>query len=205
MRCLKGGKTLRNFLIGAYGNEIQRYDPHLEIFEGRLLSKILLDRYSRNPQGWSFTVSPPVRQNSFFDAIVANREEVWRLKLDSIFKQNPLMIGAKVDTDSPKIIPSNSFVPYGYRKLNPELLFHILKLAGDGHLQANRLEELDHFESLLAATDTVAPKDGESYAEGPFVYSNRPVLAPDSQQKLLDEKLSTEMRKMLRNRFPLYG
>ena len=33
---------------------------------------------------------------SFFDAIVSNPNEVWQLKIDSIYKPNPLIIGTRL-------------------------------------------------------------------------------------------------------------
>ncbi|HEV2390208.1 MAG TPA: hypothetical protein VGS04_05735, partial [Nitrososphaerales archaeon] len=66
----------------------------MEIFEGDTLYRMLLQRYSKNPRGWSFTVSPS-SSGGFFDARVGGPEESWHLKLDTIYKPSPFVLGAK--------------------------------------------------------------------------------------------------------------
>src|SRR5580698_551935 len=65
----------------------------MEILDGTVISEIIFKRYARNPDGWSFTVSPS-RSHGFYDAVITNAEESWHLKLDTIFKPNPMVLGS---------------------------------------------------------------------------------------------------------------
>jgi hypothetical protein len=181
----------------------------LELLEGRALSKLLLERYSRNPRNWSFTVSPSTRSDGFFDAVFANQEEVWQLKLDSIFKPSPLILGARADVD-PLKIASPSPISYGYRRLEPLVLLELLKglakseeLAGEGSEPSR--EALSNVDSILSSLETVAPRPGESYAEGPYVFTTRNATIISEGQKKLEERMSFELKKIMKNRFPSYG
>ena len=51
----------------------------MELLSGEALSKYLLEKYSRNPKGWNFTIAPAAKDN-FFDALVSGPEEDWQLK-----------------------------------------------------------------------------------------------------------------------------
>lgn len=167
----------------------------MELLRGVALAKYLLNSYSKNPRGWNFTIAPSARE-SFFDALVSNPDEAWQLKIDSIFKPSPLVLGAKVEVDGPRVGSAGS-IPYGYRKLDADLL---LKLFN----QANEPKETN-LESILRPLDTVVPDKGGAYAQGPFVFTNKKIAAISQSQKQLDEKLSSEMKKLLRDSFPLYG
>ena len=172
----------------------------MEILEGRLLSKQLLERYSKNPRGWNFTISPAVK-DGFYDALVSSPDESWQLKLDSIFKPAPVMLGAKVEIDYSKI-KQIAPVSYGYRRLDNEALMKILSsLAGDDESR----QSSPQLDSVLANIDPVVPRHSGSYAQGPFVFTNEGISNLSPGQHLLEDKLSSEMRKLMRSRFSGYG
>ena len=79
----------------------------MELLSGEALSKYLLEKYSRNPKGWNFTIAPAAKDN-FFDALVSGPEENWQLKIDSIFKPSPIVLGAKVEDPAEKISAKGS-------------------------------------------------------------------------------------------------
>ena len=91
----------------------------MDILEDNNLASNLFQRYSANAKNWKFVVSISQMNGNFYDAIVSNPNEVWQLKIDSIYKPNPLIVGAKVDVDPVKF-NDNSHMPFGYRKLDPE-------------------------------------------------------------------------------------
>jgi hypothetical protein len=177
----------------------------MELLEGKALSKLILERYSKSPRNWSFTVSPSPK-DGYFDAVIGNREEVWQVKLDSIFKPSPFMLGAKADVDPLKVQKLSS-VSYGYRKLEPKVLMQILESFSeqDDYETQDRRTPYKSFDSLLASLETVTPTPSGSYAEGPFVLTDRKANIVSDSQKKLDDKLHLEMRKLLRNRYSSYG
>jgi hypothetical protein len=178
----------------------------VEFLEGNVLSKYLLDKYSKNPNGWSFTLFPPAKEdNGYFGAYVGGPDETWQLKLDSIFKPNPLMLGAKADVD-PSKIENLGIIPYGYRRLDRKVAFELLKTLSEG--SNNDKDDVNNrflLDRVLRTLKPVAPVQGESYAEGPFVLTDRSNLMITSSQKQLEDRLSMELRKMIRNRYVSYG
>ena len=91
----------------------------MEILEDKVIAKYLFEKYCTNPKNWNFVISRSGLSDGFFDATVSNTDEVWQLKIDSIYKPVPMMIGTKVDLDSTmvqrRINPDTA--PFGFRKL----------------------------------------------------------------------------------------
>ena len=174
----------------------------MDILEGRILSKYLLDKYSKNPKGWSFTMFPSSKEDSgFFGALVSGPEEVWQLKIESVFKPNPLMLGAKTDLDSAKVKRFGT-VPYGYRKIDAPLLRQLMKSLEDESRPEGGRVDLDR---ILAPVEPVVPKGGDPYAEGPFVLTSRESAGVSDSQKSLEDRLSSELRRLLRSKYQSYG
>ncbi len=169
----------------------------MEIMRGNALFRHLLSQYSKNPAGWNFMIGPSPRDN-FFDGMLSGPNESWQLKLDSVFKPAPIVLGAKVD--APKATPYENIPSYGYRKIEPDIILKLFKEIS---------EEPDSprakFEQMLGSLNPVAPVFGGSYAEGPVLFSNRKILGVSPNQKQLDEKLSSEIKKLLRESYPGYG
>lgn len=168
----------------------------MELLRGNALFRYLLDQYSKKPAGWNFTIGPSPRDN-FFDGIISSPEESWQLKLDSIFKPSPIVLGAKVESGlaSPE---SANFPSYGYRKLQPEIMLKIFKEISE----ESGSTSLDR---ILGSMSPVAPVQGNAYAEGPVIFTNKKILGVSKSQRQLDEKLSSEIRKLLRDSYPSYG
>ena len=178
----------------------------VEFLEGKVLSKHLLDKYSKNPSGWSFTLFPPAKDdNGFFGAFVGSPDEVWQLKVDSIFKPNPLMLGAKVESNLQKPIDLG-VIPYGYRRIDRKVAIELLKtLAKVDDKESDPIQNRLILDRVLRPLKPVAPVSGESYAEGPFVLTDRMNLGITQEQKHLEDRLSSELRKLMRNRYSSYG
>ncbi len=170
----------------------------MELLEGQNLRRHLLERYAKNPKGWSFVISPS-RKYGFYDAFVSGPEGAWMLKIDSIFKPTPTVLGSLTE-DSPRLKPVGPF-PYGYRNLPPPEL--ILKmLGGEGYPPRN--EAVANLLSVLKS-ETVVPEEGKPYAEGPFVFTSKEKVGLSERQRNLDMKLASEMRRLLGTRYPAYG
>ncbi|MGI0091905.1 MAG: hypothetical protein ACREBS_09365 [Nitrososphaerales archaeon] len=175
----------------------------MELMRGSALFRYLLEQYSKKPIGWNFTIAPSSK-DSFFDALVAGPEETWQLKIDSIFKPSPLVLGAKVETpDRPATDNTAVAAPYGYRKLDPEFLLKLLEEASDeSHPSTKTATKIDQ---LIGSLTPVSPVESGSYVEGPFVFTKEKIFAQSSSQRQLDEKLSFEIKKLLRDKYPGYG
>jgi hypothetical protein len=169
----------------------------MKLLEGESLRRHLLEGYSKNPKGWSFVISPS-RKHGFYDAIVSGPAEAWMLKIDSVFKPVPIVLGSPTE-NSPKLRPAGPF-PYGYRNLPPDLILQMLE--GEGYPQKNKAGA--NFLSMLRS-ETVVPEEGKTYAEGPFVLTNGEKVGLSERQRDLDMKLASEMQRLLRIRYPAYA
>lgn len=173
----------------------------MEILSGAALSKYLLEKYSKNPKGWNFTIAPAAKDN-FFDAMVTGPEENWQLKIDSIFKPLPTVLGAKVESLATKSQALPGLFPsYGYRKLEPEIVLKVLKEQEDRDPD----EPLESLDRLIRSLEPTAPVPGASYAQGPFVFTNKTFHDLSENQKKLDERLSSSLRNLLREKYLSYG
>jgi hypothetical protein len=167
----------------------------MEILEGRELRLRMLESYARDPKGWSFTVSPS-QGSGFFDAAVSGPAGAWMLKIDSLFKPSPIVIGSP--TEALRRRPAGPF-PYGYRDLPPELA---LKLMGGD--EASGVWARRRLLSVLRS-EPVVPEKGGSYAEGPLVLTGPRGVSLSDRQREVDANLASEMRRLLRLRYPVYG
>jgi hypothetical protein len=163
-----------------------------DILEGTALRRHVLDCYSKKPNDWSFTISPSPKYG-FYDALISSPDESWKLKIDSIFNPLPKIVGARVDIDHSKVKKHTS-VSYGYRRLDKILIMKLM-LNLEGGKDAN-------LDSLLGPINPVVPQIGDSYAEGPYVFTNEKL---STGQKELEDKLTGELQRLMRNRLSAYG
>jgi hypothetical protein len=159
----------------------------LELIDGDALYRTLLQRYSRNPKGWSFAVAPAAR-HGFYDAFVGGPGESWQLKLDTIFKPSPIVMGARMENGVADPAALSPF-PFGFRKIAAG---HAPMLQGD-------------LLGFLASTAPVAPRAGSSYVEGPYVFAGQGAIRLTESQEKLDERLSSELLRLVRQKYPSYG
>lgn len=183
----------------------------MEILEDKVIAKYLFEKYCTNPKNWNFVISRSGLSDGFFDATVSNADEVWQLKIDSIYKPVPMMIGTKVDLDSTmvqrRINPDTA--PFGFRKLDAPVIMDIFKkLSEEQEQQKNIHAETDfnnYLHSILGSLKTVRPIRGKNYAYGPFVFTERNPANTDEYQKQVSEKLAFKLRDNLRSKYLGYG
>jgi hypothetical protein len=167
----------------------------MEILDGDVLYDLIFKRYTKDQRGWSFTLSPAAK-HGFFDALVANRDETWQLKFDTLFKPSPLVIGATIESETPSA-RVNPF-PFGFREIRPSW-------AEQLGSQEQGVTLPRQLAAVLASLKPVVPRPGRSYAQGPFVLSGRGPTPRMGSQAEVDDRLSSDLLKLVRNRYPSYG
>lgn len=138
---------------------------------------------------------------NFYDAIVSNPNEVWQLKIDSIYKPNPLIVGTKVDVDPVKFNDS-THMPFGYRKLDPNKIGQILSDIGQNE-ETNSLSS--YMTSILSSSEPEIPTPNNSYAYGPFLFTQNNPIKVDDYQKKISDKLANRLKDKLRLLYSSYG
>jgi hypothetical protein len=172
----------------------------MEILEGRVLADLLLEKYSKSPRGWSFVVAPS-RTHGFFDAFVSNPEQSWQIKMDSIFKPIPLVLGTQTEAEQRRI-SSLSPVTFGFRKFDPKLALRLL--GGSPEEDEPSSDGLSFDLSSILNSDPVVPREGGSYAQGPFVMAHQNLIKFSDAEKATDERLASELHKLFTRRYPNY-
>jgi hypothetical protein len=173
----------------------------LDILEGNNLATNLFERYSANSRNWKFVVSVTQQNGNFYDAIVSNPNEVWQLKIDSIYKPNPLIIGTKVDVD-PLKFNDNTHMPFGYRKLDPKKIGKILSNISENE-DTSALSS--YIASLISSTKPEVPSPNNSYAYGPFLFTQKNPIKVDDYQRKISDKLANRLIDKLRLLYSSYG
>jgi len=173
----------------------------LDILEGNNLATNLFERYSANSRNWKFVVSVTQQNGNFYDAIVSNLNEVWQLKIDSIYKPNPLIIGTKVDVD-PLKFNDNTHMPFGYRRLDPKKIGKILSNINESE-DTSALST--YIASLISSTKPEVPSPNNSYAYGPFLFTQKNPIKVDDYQRKISDKLANRLNDKLRMIYSSYG
>jgi hypothetical protein len=180
----------------------------MEILKDKVLANYLFERYASNPKDWKFIISKSSFDDGFFDAMVSNRDEVWQLKIDSIYKPLPTVLGTKVDVDSAKFDKrlGYSTIPFGYRTFDPPIIMNLLdKLTQDHHSVNDMITNSTAVNSILSSLETVKPVSGKNYVYGPIVFAGNNPVDIDEAQKRISKKLALQLRDNLRYRYSGYG
>ena len=179
----------------------------MEILEDRDLAKYLFDKYSTNQRKWNFIISTSPVKDAFFDAIVSNPDEVWQLKIDSIYKPNPLVMGTKTTTDSTIIEKKlENTSQFGYRKLESNVLKNLRTISEEENNNSiNTMDVNFRINSLLSSLDPVKPIKGHNYLYGPFIFTEKKMAKFNNKQDEISEKLSYRMHENIRRKYSSYG
>ncbi len=146
--------------------------------------------YNKNPLDWHISVSKD-RENFGNIAIFnPNFKSLWQIKLDSLYKPNPLSVGAKIPNINNEKIGFNSKMPsFGYRPLVDDQL---------ELLQSNILEKkpIDNIILDILTREPVPLNNikNKGFLEGPITFSPPGYIS--EKQKVLDQKLKNDLKKL---------
>jgi len=167
----------------------------MEILEYNEILKEIIRKYDRRPEDWQVLIGRS--QRGFYDIIFSNPEEVWQLKIDTIYKPNPIGFGAKLEID-PSAIKVENFPSYGFRPISADLLEKMENITLSEEIP------LIIADSIKKTPPTPIKKIKTSLAAvGPYI--QKPSIEPLSQnQKELSRKLDIELEKLMREKYYLY-
>lgn len=143
----------------------------------------ILKRYNKDPKGWNFSVGRG-HENKFFDILISHGKDVWQMKLDTLYKPNPLGVGIKIGR-SGKL--SDSPYSFGFRPLPEEL---ILELSERG-LSPDIIEEI-----MREKPRPINQIETPGIVQGPITFSSSLDFISDRHRNL-DSKLKIELDRLL--------
>ncbi len=157
------------------------------------LEEILKDLrkyYNKNPLNWRISVNKDSLNHG--NILISNPdfELLWQIKLDSLYKPNPIGIGAKIkDFDFGNKNIDLKMPSFGYRPLLDEQL---------EQLQFKILEKkpLDNLIMDILNNDPIPVKDAKNKGllEGPITFSPPGYIS--KRQKELDKKLKRDLNQL---------
>jgi len=182
----------------------------MEILDEKILAKQIFKKYSVNPRNWNFIISTNSIRDGFFDATVTNSDESWQLKIDSIYKPYPIITGTKLDIDPSRIKKTfdEDVIPFGYRKIDPPVVTNMFrKIFEEQEVLSKKNTDYINRELnlMLNSMEPTVPKKGTDYLYGPFLYTSKNLTGKSSYQDIVSEKLSTNIKQKMKERYPGYG
>jgi hypothetical protein len=182
----------------------------MEILEDKILAKNIFRKYTVNPKDWNFVISTTSMNDGFFDAAITNPDEVWQLKIDSLYKPFPIIAGAKIDIESTKMkkIMDKNVIPFGYRKIDPPMLMNLFKRISEEQEIISK-KDVDfvnkELNTFLGSLEPTVPVKDTDYLFGPFMFTPNNIIDKNSVQKNVSEKLSMNLKNKIKYRYPNYG
>lgn len=182
----------------------------MEILEDKILAKNIFRKYTVNPRDWNFVISTTSMNDGFFDAAITNPDEVWQLKIDSLYKPFPIIAGAKIDIESTKMkkIMDKNVIPFGYRKIDPPMLMNLFKRISEEQEIISK-KDVDfvnkELNTFLGSLEPTVPVKDTDYLFGPFMFTPNNIIDKNSVQKNVSEKLSMNLKNKIKYRYPNYG
>lgn len=182
----------------------------MEILDEKILAKQIFKKYSVNPRNWNFIISTNSIRDGFFDATVTNSDESWQLKIDSIYKPSPIITGTKLDIDPIRMKKTidEDVIPFGYRKIDPPVVTNMFrKIFEEQEVLSKKNTDYINRELnlMLNSMEPTVPKKGTDYLYGPFLYTSKNLTGKSSYQDIVSEKLSSNIKKKMKERYPGYG
>lgn len=182
----------------------------MEILDDKILAKNIFQKYTVNPKNWNFIISTTSIHDGFFDATITSPDESWQLKIDSLYKPLPIITGTKLDIESSKMkkMLNKDMAPFGYRKIDPPMIMNLFKKISQEQEMIAR-KDMDHvnneLNSFLGSLEPTVPEKGIDYLYGPFLFTNKNIIENNPYHKNISEKLATNLKKKIKDRYPSYG
>jgi hypothetical protein len=161
----------------------------------------IMQEYDSNPKHWRVSIGRS-RDEKYYDIFISRKNELWQIKVDTLFKPTPVGIGAKIEIELDEVeLPSLSLpFSYGFRPIPRK--FKSLRSS----------EELARIiEGILKSEPVPTFEIGKSgFIQGPVaikgnLLSPQPLNYISEAQKTLDKKLTEELNSLLFKRYSNLG
>jgi hypothetical protein len=170
----------------------------METLEYKETMKEILKKYDKKPEKWQVLIGRSPK--GFWDLLFSNPEEVWQLKLDTIYKPNPMGFGVKLEIDPSKIQTTESFPSYGFRPISSKKIMNLMK-----NMMDKPADMATAIMKSIKETPPMPTKKIKSHITAVGPYIQQPSLELVSpQQKELSMKLDRELEKLMREKYPWY-
>jgi len=164
---------------------------NVESFEN-ILKKVHAS-YNKNPLGWKVFISND--EKGFPTIIFFSPDEIWEIKLDSLYKPNPICVGLNLKNENSDLVDKLDSPHYGFRPVEDNIAKSIIEALSKNEVPVQILN------SILKRTPKPLEELGKDkmILHGPVIRSQKLPLVSEKQIDL-DLKLRQELQKLLMNR-----
>ncbi|MFP3872334.1 MAG: hypothetical protein ACOCTR_05750 [Candidatus Natronoplasma sp.] len=153
--------------------------------------------YEENPEGWSFWTD---KSEDFYNIYVVQEDKGYFIKLDSIYTNNPLGMGAKIKVEKDQL--EKDLPNFGFRKFTKDELKNFMETFSEVE---NELERKNLLKEQMRKKPTLpADFDEDEYMlVGPLNQGN-PFRYPLDRQEKVEKELRKKLKKKFRTKYLMY-
>jgi hypothetical protein len=144
----------------------------------------ILKKYNKDPKSWNFSVGRG-HEDKFFDILISHEKDVWQIKLDTLYKPNPLGVGVKVGRSGKAF--DNPY-PFGFRPIPEGFIPELL----DAGFSPGIIEEI-----MRERPKPIDKIKTPGIVQGPITFSRGSLDFISERHRKLDNKLKMELDRLL--------
>jgi hypothetical protein len=157
------------------------------------LMKEIWKKYNEDSMGWHVLVGRGSK--GYCDVFITNPKELWQIKLESMYRPNPIGLGVKIKNSRESAELFRGIPNYGLRPLSKKTMAMMMSAIKRGAPPVSALREIM----------SIKPKPHGEIAspwilQGPVIHSAKPLELISDKQRELDAKLSIELESLLRKK-----
>lgn len=173
------------------------------------------DKIPTKPPGWRYSIRPDPKGHLDFFIISPDLDEAWQIKFDSPYGPSP-GIGTELEGDILEDILDSLSISEdkedfsGFRKVPDKYVPRLDRASRElrmyGCLSGRSIEAI---RNMLRRVQPISRREAlrarGTKTFGPVSISRKPLHYVSDRQREFDEKLYTELRRLMARDYPLYG
>lgn len=160
-----------------------------------------LEDYKENPEGWTFWTD---KSGEFYNIYILREDKGYFIKMDSIYTQNPLGTGTKINIDEDQL--EKDLPSFGFRRFTEDELENFMYAVSESEEKekkkiTKKMINKKMKERPYSPNDINKP---ELVMVGPY---NRgyPFKNSFDEYEKIDKELKKKLRRKFRDKYPMYG
>ncbi len=155
-----------------------------------------MEDYREDPEGWSFWTK---KSDDFYDIYVINDDRGYFIKVDSIYTQNTLGMGKKIQVEKDQL--KQKLPDFGFRKFKKDELKSFLESLSS----QDQKKKQEVVEKKMKKKPTLPKRtdDDEYLMLGPF-NRGEPFRYPLEEHEKVNRELRKKLKEKFRKKYPMY-
>lgn len=158
-----------------------------------LLMKEIWKKYNEDSMGWHVLVGRSSK--GYYDVFITNPKELWQIKLETIYRPNPIGLGARIGKTRESAKMLRGIPNYGLRPLSKKAMAMMMSVVKRGVPPMRVLREVMSIDPKPHGEITTP-----WVLQGPVMHSAKPLELISDRQRKLDAKMNMELESLLRKK-----